>query len=709
MAKGARPDREGVDPRAAIARAAGAPDAVREIENLWIPLADGCRLAARAWIPADAERAPVPALLEYLPYRKRDGTRRRDEAMHRFFAARGYASLRVDLRGSGDSGGVLLDEYLEQEQLDALEVLRWIAAQPWCTGRVGMMGISWGGFNALQVAALQPPELGAVVTVCSTDDRYTDDAHYMGGCLLGENLLWGSVLFTLNAFPPDPEVVGPGWREQWIERLVHDRPFPAVWLEHQRRDAYWRHGSVGEDHGRIVCPVLVVGGWADGYTDAVPRLLAGLSVPRRGLVGPWAHLYPHEGVPGPAIGFLQEALRWWDRWLKGRDDGEGEEPLYRVWMQESAPPRSLVRPGRWVAEETWPSPRIGTRALRLAPGRLLEPDEPDVPEEPRDEPEPGAPPGARRHVLTSPQTTGLAGGSWCGFGQEGDMPGDQRPDDAGSLVFDSGPLAARCEILGAPRLRLVLVPDRPMALVAARLCELLPDGTSARVTFGVLNLAHRHGHAAPEPLVPGQPVEVELRLHDVAHAFPAGTRLRLALSSSYWPMVWPSPAPARLALSLGRCRLSLPVRPPRDADAWLRPLDPPLAAPAEVPVPLAPALDRRLVELDPATGETVVTHARDVDPCGEPALEHVAPIDLVHGHSLVETYRIHPDDPLSARAEVVQRATFERGGWSAAIATRTRLSATAREFVLEAELQAQEGGSEVFARRWRRRIPRDHL
>jgi len=263
---------------------------VREIEHCWIPLPDGCLLAARVWLPADADTAPVPAILEYIPYRKRDLTRARDEPMHGWFAAHGYAAVRVDVRGSGDSDGVLLDEYTEQELADGEAVIAWIAAQPWCTGRVGMIGKSWGGFNALQIAARRPPALRAVITVCGSDDRYADDAHYMGGCLLNENLTWGSVLLTLNALPPDPALVGDGWRETWLARLDHAVCFPETWLRHQRRDAYWRRGSVCEDLAAIACPVYAVGGWADAYTNAIPRLVAGLSVPRAALVGPWGHV-----------------------------------------------------------------------------------------------------------------------------------------------------------------------------------------------------------------------------------------------------------------------------------------------------------------------------------------------------------------------------------------------------------------------------------
>ncbi|MFW5915638.1 MAG: CocE/NonD family hydrolase, partial [Planctomycetota bacterium] len=248
------------------------PRSVKEIFNIWIPMPDGCRLAARIWMPEDALSDPVPAILEYIPYRKNDLTAERDIPHHTYLAGHGYACVRVDLRGSGESEGVLKDEYLQQELDDGLEVLAWIAGQPWCTGRVGMVGISWGGFNGLQIAALQPPELFAVISICSTDDRYADDIHHMGGCLLGDNLSWASTMFSHNSCAPDPAVVGRRWRRMWMQRLEGSGLWLAEWLRHQRRDEYWKHGSVCEDYRAIHCPVMAVSGWADGYTNAVFRL-----------------------------------------------------------------------------------------------------------------------------------------------------------------------------------------------------------------------------------------------------------------------------------------------------------------------------------------------------------------------------------------------------------------------------------------------------
>ena len=302
------------------------PHAVKEIEHFWIPMGDGVRLSARMWLPEDAENQPVPAILEYIPYRKADFTALRDRVRHPYFAGHGYASIRVDIRGTGESDGILFDEYLELEQEDGLEVLRWIAAQPWCNGKIGIIGKSWGGFNGLQIAARQPPQLKAVISLCSTDDRYADDVHYMGGCVLASNMLsWASVMLAYNALPPDPMHFGERWREVWLDRIERTPPYVEAWLSHQRRDAYWQHGSVNEDLGAIQCPVFAVGGWADGYTNAIFRLLEGLSGPKKGLVGPWAHEYPEVAQPGPAIGFLQECVRWWDYWLKDIDNGIMDE------------------------------------------------------------------------------------------------------------------------------------------------------------------------------------------------------------------------------------------------------------------------------------------------------------------------------------------------------------------------------------------------
>ena len=507
------------------------PRQVREIENEWITLADGCRLAARIWLPEDAGTNPVPAILEYLPYRKRDGTIERDHLTHPYFAGHGYACVRVDMRGCGEADGVLEDEYSAQELADGVEVINWIAAQAWCTGKVGMMGISWGGFNALQIAALDPEPLKAIITLCSTDDRYADDIHYKGGCLLSENLGWGATMLAYSSRAPDPLLYGDKWYDAWMERLEHEPFLAARWLRHQRRDAYWKHGSVCEDYSRIKAAVLAVGGWNDAYSNAIPRMLKGLTSPVKAIIGPWAHKYPHFAVPEPRIGFLQEALRWWDFWLKGEATGVLREPAVRAFIMDSYSPQGLPDrlPGRWIADGAWPGPLSEPNRLYLTPAGLS--------------PEPGE---ETTLDICSPQTTGRDGGEFCVIWLGPEFAGDQARDDAGSLTFDTPRLGTDLDIVGAPELELEFTSDKPVAHIAVRLNDVRPDGQVTRITYALQNLTHIASHEHPEALDPGERYFARIKLDDIAWHLPAGHRLRLSISTSYWPMVWPAPEPVVL-------------------------------------------------------------------------------------------------------------------------------------------------------------------
>lgn len=637
------------------------PRAVREIEHVLIPLSDGVSLAARIWLPVDAERDPVPAILEYLPYRKRDGTHERDALTHPWLAGHGYAGVRVDLRGSGESEGLLTDEYARQEQDDALEVIAWLARQPWCSGAVGMMGISWGGFNALQVAARRPPALKAIVSICSTDDRYRDDVHYMGGARLGAGLGWASFFFRAMAHPPDPLLVGDRWRAMWRDRLENLPLFLETWLEHQRRDAYWKHGSICEDYGAVRCPTYLVGGWTDGYTNAIPRMLEHLSCPRKGLIGPWAHAYPHFALPGPQVGFLQEMLRWWDHWLKGIDTGVMDEPMLRAWMTDSVTPASHheTLPGRWVEEPCWPPADRSTHRLFLTDDGLQTEDAALAPK-----------------PVCTPQTVGAQAGEWCPFGRGDDQAGDQREDDARSLVFETPPLDRTIELLGAPELTVELASDTPVAHLVARLCDVHPSGESLRISYGILNLTHRDSHETPSPLVPGQRYTVRIRLNDLGAVLPAGHRIRLALSTTYWPMIWPSPERATVTILGGA--LDLPVRPQR-AEAAARPFPEPKSAPPEKITSLASGA-RRIDRI----GLELATQGR-------------------------WRWHIDDDDPTSAVAETGGSESIARAGWKVRIETSLRLACTREAFLLSASLRAWEGADEVCTRTWDRRIARDCL
>jgi putative CocE/NonD family hydrolase len=669
------------------------------------------------WLPADAEAHPVPAILEYLPYRKDDGTARRDALHHPYFAAHGYAGVRVDMRGSGDSEGILLDEYLPREQDDALEIMSWISAQPWCNGSIGMIGISWGGFNGLQVAARRPPQLKAVISLCSTDDRYADDVHFIGGCLMDRNVGWANTMLGYNARPPDPMLAGERWRELWLDRLERTPSYAHDWLAHQHYDAFWKHASIRENFDDVTCPVYLVGGWADGYPNAIPRMLAGLSSPRKALIGPWGHQYPHIGVPGPAIGFLQECLRWWDYWLKGIDTGIMREPMLRAWMQESVEPRSFQqqRPGRWVAEPSWPSPHIteqryllsgsGTLDLITSPTRhSLRADAPPAPRlEAAASLRADAPPRAEQRLdIRGVQYAGFASGSRTAFGRPGDFPPDQRAEDGLSLTFTSAPLSERLEILGYPMLTLALSADRPLALVAARLCDVAPDGASTLMSRGLLNLTHRDSREQPSALVPGERYSVQIQLNVVGYAIPAGHRLRVALSPTYWPMAWPSPEPVTLSVFCGsESFLELPARPPRGDDADLAAFGPPQTAPPLDVEVLRPSAGSRSTSHDAIAGVFEQTILSDDGSWRQRAN------NLEYESTGASRFRIVDGDPLSARLRCERSFRVGRGDWQTRVEVGSELTSDTRTFHLVSTCDVFEGEARIFSRTWTDDIPRN--
>ena len=675
------------------------PRRVRLLESVWIPLSDGRRLSAKIWLPEDAQESPVPAILEYLPYRKSDGTAPRDAGTHAYFAGHGYAGVRVDIAGSGDSDGLLWDEYTQQEQDDAVEVIAWLACQPWSSGAVGMTGISWGGFNSLQVAARRPPALKAIISLCSTDDRYANDEHYIGGCVMGPEMQsYATMLLGYATHAPDPAVVGDGWRELWRRRLDEIAPALPTWLSHQRRDAYWQHGSVCEDYNAMDCAVYLVGGWADGYRDAILRTLEHYRNPVKALIGPWCHAWPQDGEPGPAIGFLQEALRWWDHWLKGVDTGIMDEPAATFWMQNAYTRERdwSDKTGRWLTEESWPSANVATRVFTIEPGGLDE-ETAEAPPTPAGQP-PQPSVGQPSVTFHSPQITGIEGGCWISWSCDDDSPGDQRPDDERSQVFDSSPLAERLEILGQAKAVLDIACDQPQALVAARLCDVDEAGASTLVARGVLNLTHRESHASPHPLVPGTSYRVEVPLAAVAYSFPAGHHVRLALSTSLWPLAWPSPQPVTMTLFAGECRLELPERSAADDVA-----PPAFLEPEEAPLPgyeqLEEDISEIVIEHDPATGRTGSVW----DESGRFRLAD----GLVHEYRGRDTYAIVEGDPLSAEATSSWAFASERGDWRARVEAKSRLTSNESDFHVACSLDAYAGDERVATRVWEETIPRD--
>lgn len=647
-----------------------------------IILSDGCRLSARVWMPIDATEHPVPAILEYLPYRKRDGTCARDALNHPYFAKRGYACVRVDIRGNGDSHGLMEDEYTEQELNDGVEVIYWLANQDWCSGSVGMMGISWGGFNSLQIAALDPAPLKAIITLCSTVDRYADDIHYKGGCLLNENLGWGSTMWAYSSRPPDPALVGESWREMWLERLKAQPFLPATWLRHQQRDAYWQHGSVCEDYSAITAATLAVGGWGDSYKNAVPQLVENLSTPVKGIVGPWVHKYPHFAVPEPRIGFLQEALRWWDKWLKGIETGVENDPAYSVYLMDGVRPKTWYksRAGIWINEYDWPKGPV-LKTMYLGQGNALNTD-----------------PAQINDILSSPQTCGMSSGEYCAIWLGPEMPDDQRRDDALSLCYESEPMGEDCDIVGAAKVKLRLKSDTPHGQIAVRLNHIHPDGASTRVTYGVLNLAQRDNHARANALPIDQEIEISFDLDHIAYRVPEGHKLRVAISNAYWPLLWPMPKASTLTISHGE--VQLPISP-HGADHERHFLPPDAEEPWDIKQ-IRASNNQRQVTTDMKTG---ITTLEIIDDFG--AVEDQQH-GMVSGSVAREWWSVHPDDPLSARGKTHWTEERSRGDWVTRTEAIAEMTSDADNFYLTARMEAYENDTLIFEKDFQDTIKRKH-
>jgi len=663
------------------------PRGFTTIENQWITLKDGTRLAARIWMPDGAESDPVPAVFEFLPYRKRDGTCLRDESTYPVFAAAGIAGVRVDIRGSGESDGVIDGEYTELELANACELIAWIAAQPWSNGSVGMMGISWGGFNSLQVAALRPPALKAVISIASTVDRYNDDIHYKNGCHLSAQLSWAATMLGYQSRSPDPALVGERWKEMWLERLEHEPFFMEEWLSHQRRDEFWQHGSISEDFSKVEIPALVIAGWADGYRNTPLMAVEGLGDKAKALIGPWVHKYPHFAWPKPRTDFHGEAIAWWNKWLRGEDNGIDRLPQTRAYILDAIrpAPRRDFDPGFWIAKDSWSKPEMQCFYVEQF-GKLTE----------------GMPiPQAPEHAvyLRSPLDTGTSSGEYFTLKPDAEMALDQRSDDAGSLTFETVPLACDHDYLGRPVLTLALRTQARTGNLCARLVDVHPDGTATRVAFGVINLTHRNGNVEPEALAPGEKASIRLELDACGYRFRKGHRIRLAISTAYWPMILPPPEDAGVEIDIASLGLGLPLLGAHEKIAVPEPENP---DPLPKYIEHAPGVTKRQVLKDLSANRTDYRIHEDTG-----LFEH-PDTGLSTRQLREEIWSITPGDPLSMTGISTWTCDMRRPDWFVRTVATAKIACTASDWIISAVVTAYEGDVQVFEKVFAEmRIPRD--
>jgi len=645
------------------------------VEQAAIPMPDGVDLAATLYLPDDPA-APVPALLEYLPYRKDDAMLARDHDLYSYLAERGYAGARVDIRGTGRSGGTLPEgEYTETEQRDAEAVIAWLAGQPWCTGAVGMWGISWGGFNAIQVALRRPPALKAIIAVDASDDLFHDDVHYIDGLPhLDEYAL---MIDHLNMLPPAPDFP----LDEAALARVDTEPWLISFLGQGQDGPFWRRGSLRPDYTRLTVPAFLIAGWYDGYRDSVPRMLAHASAPVRVLIGPWNHTFPHDAVPGPAIEWRADAVRWWDHWLKGADTGIMAEPPVTVFVRHWHPPDPGLAeiPGRWRREAALPPERTRWERWSCGADGVLALDPPE--------------PGTRQ--LRYVPSAGVAAGHWWG-----ELTDDQRAVDAWSLTFDSAPLAADTEILGSPRVDIHGRADAAPLHWFARLCDVAPDGTCTLVTGAGRG-------SAPDPLrdpVPAAGGLLPIELHVTSWVFPAGHRIRLAISNALWPMIWPTPVPATATVDVGPglTAVLLPVVP-----AAAEPAGPQFPAPQFPPPGPAHYPDgvRHWGEMLPVGW----TAGRDEDGTAAVSWRGTSGTDFPWGRVVDEEYlryEVNDARPADARAHGAARTEIHLPGRLLVASSTLDLSGdeTALRYRFRRELRCN--GTLIRAREWARRFPR---
>ncbi len=530
---------------------------------------DGTTVSVAIALPEQAHQQPkpgtaaasatFPVLLDCHPYRKDDLFSFRGAGLYEYFTGRGFATARMDVRGTGRSGGsVPPSEYSEAEISDCVNVIDWLAAQPWCNGAVGMWGISWSAINTLLVAARRPAALRACIAIHPSDELFASDIHYIDGLLHYD--LYELSIDLLNGMTPGPHF-------PVTEELLADRfdqpPWMASVLAHQSNDGYWRSRSLAPFYDRIACPVFLVGGWYDGYHECVFRLLDNLGVHVQACVGPWTHVLPNMGGPGAPVDWLAQAADWWDRWLRddagpGRTPSDGGPPsgreppaqpsrhvqlFARDWHAPAAEDTHVT--GAWRTTSQWPVPGLAEASLILKDGQLVSgedlADQPDAAG--------GSAPDPHPLLIDSPPWIGSEVGHWWG-----DLAADQAPLDTDCAVFDSGPLPADIEILGRPALHMRVEPA-PGSHLFARLEDVAADGRVTLVT-GAGTAVPGHGT---------EPLDLELALHWTSWSFPAGHRIRISLSTALWPMFWPAIRTGPVRVWLGGpnpSHLMLPV-PPR--------------------------------------------------------------------------------------------------------------------------------------------------
>ncbi|XP_059081176.1 uncharacterized protein LOC131879004 [Tigriopus californicus] len=700
------------------------PNGVSVIVHHELVLKDGTTLALKAWFPIldrpggpTFEHDPIevycepdwkkecrqikafPTVLEYIPYGKSSYTIQRDHMRHPWLASHGYVVIRADMRGSGDSTGLYFDEYLSQEQQDACELIDWIVEQEWSNGKVGMYGKSWGGFNGLQVAHNQPSGIKAVISLYSTDNRFTDDIHYKGGCVIGNGMLsWAAVMFTWNCRPPHPKFCN-DWKSQWKTKMeLASSSWIEQWLSHQVQDSYWKHGSIDQDYSRIQIPVLAIGGWHDGYTNAVFRMVD--QVPNcRAIIGPWSHDWPDVALPGPQVGLMMECLEFWNHHLKGEKIKRQDEVKKMIWYQcqGDLPPGPSVEswPGKWrQANNTRPVDVVTFQCGEN--GELFKRTSSE--ENPRF--------CFSKRRLSFNGSSGLWCGEWLSFGAP-DLAGNQSFANARDATWTTKHLDRQLPMFGFPKVHIEgYVSKGFKGCLVARLCDVFPDGKSRLLSYGVKNLTHL--------IHEDQTFSIEIQLDAIGYTVNPGHSLSISFSTGFWPTIWPIPSSPKgqdWVVWMQSADLRLPIV---EESTWNKEEEPPLYKLVPKLPCYGPSLERRT--LRPANFERTLSmglsNPRNTLQMSNDEGSFLFPThDMVVGENEECTYSMDGDNANTAKAVVrheyecvyhVSTADCQK----VFITTKCSMRGNATHFFIESKLHVQLNGQTFFERVYHHQIER---
>lgn len=631
--------------------------------DVMIPTRDGTRIAANLFLPDHGNQ--VPAILSFYPYIKDVGLGRRFAPIHRHFASRGYAVLHADFRGTGCSEGVNPHPFDVVEREDGYDIVEWAAGQDWCSGAVGIWGISYGGITSLSIAATRPPHLAAIIPVDATFDNleWLFRTHGAGGLLLGD-VDWGTRMAAMNLLPPLSEDAAGAFADGWRSRLEENRPWFLDWHGKPPSEDFWLRRRI--PIGDIDVPTFAITGWHDAYTAPMTEVFAAVRAPKRLLVGPWKHTLPDMSPVEPING-VYEMDRWWDRWLKGVDNGVDGEPPVTLYVMGA---------NKWRSESEWPLARASEQRLYFHAGGRLE-------HEPSGE-------GDDQYEYDARVGVGSIGHN--GHRVHLPIPEDQSADDHMSLCYTSDELSESIEITGTPRLRVVIAATSDEANIVAKLCVVDSEGRSRRISQGNGNPARENAHAPRRPLVAGERRHVIVEMHPTSVVVPAGARLRVAVSGSDFPELWPTPEPYDLTVHRGGEQGSG--------------IDLPVALAREVPLP-APAFRRPMANIHDVEDDTVTTDVVHCDLGGRAVAFETRgkSVENVRGGAVLvsdhhATVATDADRPWATAVRADSRFEVRQRIGTIVIRVQTLLTA----FTASATADVRVDGVSVFQRDWRKSL-----